>query len=294
MKFMGLFYLMIFSALCMPAQATTPQIEMRWLGGPSLMITFNDLTLLTDPMLGEGEQAFIMADPNEMFDLTKGPNVKTHKRLARLPQLNLNEIDLVLLSHAHEDHLDQTAQQQLNKNTPVILPAQDHKKVQGYGFKHLLPLTPGDERVYQAGKGTITITAVPADHTENKKLIPLLGEGLGYFLKFKQGDWQQTVYWSGDSMPTKRVMSFVRKLGAIDVFIPNMGRVGTTGPLGQISLGAKEAVLMASALGAEKILPIHHSTYELYLEPISELVKETAQGKISLDLISEGSTLIYK
>ena len=294
MKSLATFYLALLSILCAPAQAATPEIQMRWLGGPSLLITFNDLTLLTDPMLGQGENAFIMADPNEMFDLKKGPNVKTHSRLTKLPKFDLKELDLLLLSHAHEDHFDQAAQEKLNRSLPVLLPAQDHKKVQDYGFNNLFSLNPGDVRTYPAGKGTLTITAVPADHSENEKLLPLLGHGLGYFIKFKQGNWQRTVYWSGDSMPTKRVMNFVKPLGPVDIFIPNMGRVGTTGPLGQISLGAKEATLMANALGAEKILPIHHSTYNLYLEPISELAKQAEQNQLSLDLISEGATLVYK
>jgi len=286
--------LILVSLACTPLQAATPEIEMRWLGGPSLLIKFNDLTLLTDPMLGQGDEAFIMADPNEMFDLTKGPNVKSHKRLTNLPDINLEEVDMVLLSHAHEDHLDQAAQKQLNKDMPVLLPKQDHKKVHEYGFKQLLTLEPGDKQVYQAGEGTVSITAVPADHSENTNLLPILGHGLGYFIEFEQAQWQHTVYWTGDSMPTSNVINFVKTLGDIDVFIPNMGRVGTTGPLGQISLGAKEAIQMASQLKADKILPIHHSTYELYLEPISELAKLAEQSNMPLDLISEGSTLVYK
>lgn len=286
--------LIIMSVLATQLQAATPEIEMRWLGGPSLLITFNDLTLLTDPMLGQGDNAFIMADPNEMFDLQKGPKVKTHKRLTNLPKVNLKEVDMVLLSHAHEDHLDQAAQEQLNKHIPMLLPKQDHQKVQDYGFKQLVTLKPGDKRIYQAGEGSVSITAVPADHSENTNLLPILGHGLGYFIEFEQAQWQHSVYWTGDSMPTDQVINFVKTLGDIDVFIPNMGRVGTTGPLGQISLGAKEAIQMASQLNADKILPIHHSTYELYLEPISELAKLAEHAKLPLDLISEGSTLIYK
>ena len=294
MKFLATFYLAIISILCSPAHAATPEIEMRWLGGPSLLITFNDMTLLTDPMLGQGKNAFTMADPNEMFDIKKGPNVKTHGRMTTLPEFDLNALDLILISHAHEDHFDQAAQKQLNNHLPILIPAQDHKKITDYGFENLFSLKPGNERVYQAGKGSITITAVPADHSENEKLWPLLGHGLGYFITFKQDQWQRTVYWTGDSMPTERVINFVKNLGNIDIFIPNMGRVGTTGPLGQISLGAKEAIDMAKTLGAKKIFPIHHSTYDLYLEPISELAKQAEDAKLSLDLISEGATLIYQ
>lgn len=57
----------------------------------------------------------------------------------------------------HEDHLDQAAQKQLHKDMPVPLPKQDLKKVQDYGFKHLLALKPGDKQIYPEGENTVSI-----------------------------------------------------------------------------------------------------------------------------------------
>lgn len=56
---------------CAPLRAAPPHVKVTWLGGPTVVMEFNGLKVLTDPMLGEGASAFTMGDPNEMFDLQK-------------------------------------------------------------------------------------------------------------------------------------------------------------------------------------------------------------------------------
>jgi len=273
--------------------AQAADINIQWLGGPSMLIEFNGMRILTDPMLGEGDRAFKMADPNEMFDLKKGPAIRFHRRLTALPEIDLASLDLVLLSHAHEDHFDQKAQSTLAKSLPFILPIDDVNKVQKAGFTMLNALPAGQTKTYTAGQGQIHITAIPADHTDNKALEPLLGHGLGYLIKFIEGKQVFTLYWTGDTLATPNVINTVKALGEIDLLVPNMGRVGTTGPLGKISMGASDVITLANILKVKKVFPIHHTSYELYLEPISELSKLASNQTWGLDILSEGSRLSY-
>jgi L-ascorbate metabolism protein UlaG (beta-lactamase superfamily) len=273
--------------------AKAADINIQWLGGPSMLIEFNGMKILTDPMLGEGDRAFEMANPNEMFDLNKGPSIRFHRRLTALPDIDLPSLDLILLSHAHEDHFDQKAQSTLAKSLPFILPIDDASKVKEAGFTQLSALQAGQTKTYTAGQGQIHITAIPADHTDNKALEPLLGHGLGYLIKFIEGKQQFTLYWTGDTLTTPRVINAVNALGKIDLLIPNMGRVGTTGPLGKISMGASDVITLANTLNVKKVFPIHHTSYALYLEPISELSKLAGNQAWGLDILSEGSTLCY-
>ncbi|WP_286272201.1 MBL fold metallo-hydrolase [Thalassotalea hakodatensis] len=269
-------------------------ISIKWLGGPTVLITFNGMSILTDPMFGYGDKAFYMADPNEMFDLAKGPNMKHHKRITAFPGIALETVDLVVLSHAHEDHFDQKAEQLLNKNTPFLLPPANIEQLQKKGFNRLSTLSVGDSISYKAGEGKVTFTAVTAHHTDNGDIKHLLGEGNGYWITFEQDNWQYTLYWTGDTLATKDLIDEVKALGQIDLLIAHMGRVGTTGPLGKISMGADDVIAMSAALQPEKLLPIHHSTYALYLEPIHHLVTKSLGKPYGLDVISEGSTLIYQ
>jgi N-acyl-phosphatidylethanolamine-hydrolysing phospholipase D len=273
---------------------SSPAISIKWLGGPTMLINFNNFQILTDPMFGEGENAFLMGDPNEMFDLAKGPNVKHHKRLSHFSSISLEHIDLVLLSHAHEDHFDQEAEQRLSKSTPILLPPADLQTVRSKGFNTLKVLAWGKSASYNAGDAIVKITAVNAHHSANNNIDTLLGVGNGYWIEFKHKSWRRTIYWTGDTLPTEDVIKQIKKLGRPDVLVPHLGRVGTTGPLGLISMGADEVTEMASELLPKKILPIHHSTYSHYLEPISQLIKKNQGVSYGIDLISEGSTVVYE
>ena len=292
MKSIWLSLVLIGTLASAQVNAADSDIHITWLGGPSMLISYNGFTILTDPMLGSGKQSFVMADPNEMFDLNVGPNTTYFERFAPPAEVDLSRVNAVLLSHAHEDHFDQAAQKQLPKHLPVYHPKSDTDKITQLGFKQSTPLLPGDKKTWALNNATITIEATPADHSDNVKLQPLLGNGLGYYMTFEANNEQVTLYWTGDTLPTKNVMSYLSDLGKPDVLIPNMGRVGTTGPLGQISLGAQDVVHMANTLEAGSVLPIHHSTYDLYLEPIYKLVEQAQGQPWSLNTIAEGSTLI--
>lgn len=270
-----------------------PDLSITWLGGPSMIVEFNGFKILTDPVFGEGDKAFLMGDPNEMFDLKKGPNIKHHKRITDFPKTEITQIDLLILSHVHEDHFDQKAQKMIGKNIPAVVSVADAEKVKTMGFNKVNPMPWDTKTVFKAGSGTITITAVPAEHSANVSISNILGKGNGYWFEFKQGDWQKTIYWTGDTFPTQTVMSALKALGEPDIFIPHLGKVGTSGPLGQISMSADDVTSMAEQLNPKKILPIHHSSLALYLEPIWKLTKTLNGRKFGLDLISEGSTIRY-
>lgn len=270
-----------------------PRVEIRWLGGPTTAIEFNGLTILTDPMFGEGAEAFTMGDPNEKFDLKAGPNVRAQRRLTPFPGVRLADVDLVLVSHAHEDHFDQKADADLDRAVLMVVPSADVAKVGAKGFRRLEAMIWGQTRQYKAGSGLVKITAVPAHHSRDPQIDKFLGKGNGYWIEFSDGDWKRTLYWTGDTMPSEDVIAWVKSFGRPDILMPHLARVGTPGSLGQVSMGADDVVALADRIQPKKILPIHHSTYAFYLEPIGALAVKSAGKAYGLDLISEGTTLVY-
>ncbi|MCV2403212.1 MBL fold metallo-hydrolase [Marinomonas sp. C2222] len=270
------------------------QLDIKWLGGPTLLIEFGTIQLLTDPMLGQGDKAFKMADPNENFDLSKGPTIKDHARIGALPDFNQGNIDVVLIGHTHEDHFDQVAQKELSKTLPLISPESDATLIKGLGFSNHIPLTWGKSWDVSEGDYHIKITAIPAYHTENHALEEVIGHGNGYWLEFTHQDWKRSVYWMGDSFLTPELLSLLTKYDNPDLFIPHVGRVGTTGPLGQLSMGADDVIDAIKYLKPKRTLPSHHSTYALYLEPISVLIDKAQVHNVAVDVIAEGSWVSYR
>lgn len=281
----------LFAASAAPAETNgrtaEPGFTVTWVGGPTMVITFGSLTILTDPVLGE---TFSMGDPNDRVDYR---TVRTHRRLTPVEGLDLASVDLVLLSHVHEDHFDQQASASIDPATPIILPAADEAAVAAKGFTGLDAVRWGDTRRFDAGVGQVRITAMPARHSRNPEIAGLLGTGNGYWIEFQNGDRTRAVYWTGDTMPTDEVVAAVRSRGAPDLMVAHVGGVGGTGPFGRISMGAEDVIELAGAIQPRYVLPIHHSTYDFYREPIGDLAVRTEGRPYRLDVITAGSTITY-
>ncbi|WP_264212841.1 MBL fold metallo-hydrolase [Leisingera thetidis] len=254
------------AGLC-PAVARSNETgaQVRWLGGATLEIEAAGLRILADPCLGEGAEAFVMGDPNEMFDMAKGPAIKPHARLTPFPGLAHARYDLVLLSHAHEDHFDQAAQAWLDRRTPLLAPEHDTAALADRGFA-AQALSHGGVRRFDGPLGRVTVTAVPAVHSLNPQVSAVLGMGNGYLIEVKAGGQHQRIYWAGDSFDAEPVSAALAGLEAPDLFIPHIGAVGGGGSLGQISMTCAQAAEFAARLAPKAVLPVHHSTYALYRE----------------------------
>jgi L-ascorbate metabolism protein UlaG (beta-lactamase superfamily) len=175
---------------------------------------------------------------------------------AALPPGALEALDLVLISHAHADHLHAPSLERLDRAVTVIVPP-GCDGADRLGFARVVELEPGSS----FSAGGVTVTAVPARHR-----VGLLGRGraLGYVV---QGD-GPTVYFAGD---TGYFPGFL-EIGAryrpdvallpISGYQPRVLRADHLSPL--------DAIYAFEDLGAQLLVPIHHSAYALGYEPASE------------------------
>lgn len=281
-----------FTSIAATAQGGEEMITIRWLGGATMEIEIGELRFLTDPCFGEGPEAFLMADPNEQFDPAKGPPEKPHARFTAFPGLSMDQFDAVLLSHAHEDHFDRAAQDWLQDRMPLICPTHDARQLIDDGLD-AQPLSHLQKQVVERNNSRVEITAIPAIHSLNPDVAGFLGEGNGYFLQATVGKKELNIYWAGDTFMVDAVERAISDLPAPDLFIPHVGAVGMNGTLGQLSLNGEQAVLGAQMIGAKNILPIHHSTFSIYQEPVGAVTAAHAKvaSRFDLTVLDEGAAL---
>lgn len=112
-------------------------------------------------LLIEVGEKLILTDPN--FDLTLGrflPRVSAPGiALAALPKL-----DAILLTHAHADHLSFDSLDALPRDIPLFAPPVIARWLVKQGYKHSVPLAPGEE----SELGALTIRAASATHRGNR------------------------------------------------------------------------------------------------------------------------------
>lgn len=109
-----------------------------WLGHATVLIESEGARLLTDPVL-----------------VRRLGHLVRHAEAPPLPQ----ELDAILLSHAHRDHLDRRTLKAIDPSVPIVVPAGIDPVVRRLG-REVIELRP-DESVQIAGA---TVRAVPVAH----------------------------------------------------------------------------------------------------------------------------------
>lgn len=220
-----------------------------WLGHATVLLNFHGSWVLTDPAL------------ERRIGVGRGLAKLGPRRLVE-PALRPGEmppLDLVLLSHAHMDHTDLGTLSRLSADTPVVVQTGNRDLVRRF------------RRVHELSWGEETeIHGVRIESTESRhwgaRMITDTGRGYGGYLLQKES---RTVLFAGDTAYTD-VLTPLGQRGPIDLAILP---IGAYDPWIANHASPEQAWAMFKRLGAEYVLPIHHSTFRLSREPADEPIR---------------------
>lgn len=224
-----------------------------WLGHATVLINFFGINILTDPAL------FPNIGIRIPFLFTIGP-----KRLTA-PALTVGElpkIDLVLLSHAHFDHIDWRTLSRFEQSTKVVTAARTRDLLNWTRLHDVTELHWNERESIHTGGGTINITAVPVKHW-GARMQHDDYRGYNAYL-IERND--RRVLFVGDTAFTE-TFAELRALGPIDLAIVS---IGAYNPWIRSHANPEQAVQMANDAGARFIMPVHHQTFRLSFEPFRE------------------------
>ena len=232
-----------------PASWPEDRLTLSWLGHATVLINFHGTMMLTDPALepriGIG-RGFAKVGPRRLIEPALRPR-------------ELPEIDLVLLSHAHMDHTDLGTLSQLNANTPVIVQSGNADLVRR--FRNVRELSWGET----AAVDTMQIQATEARHW-GARMITDSHRGYGGYLLRKDG---RSILFAGDTAYTDVLTRYGRNEPIDLAILP----IGAYDPWIANHASPEQAWKMFKELGAEYVLPVHHSTFRLSREPAAEPVQ---------------------
>ncbi|HEY8197610.1 MAG TPA: MBL fold metallo-hydrolase [Gemmatimonadales bacterium] len=225
------------------------QLTVGWLGHATVLLNFLGSWILTDPAL----------EPR--IGLGRGLAKLGPRRLVApaLRPAELPSLDLVLLSHAHMDHTDLGTLRRLPAETPVVVQTGNRDLVRRF------------RRVSELGWGEKTeVDGISIESTESRhwgaRMITDTQRGYGGYLLQKEG---RTVLFAGDTAYTDALTPLGRR-GGIDLAILP---IGAYDPWIANHASPEQAWAMFKALGAEHVLPVHHSTFRLSREPVDEPIR---------------------
>jgi L-ascorbate metabolism protein UlaG (beta-lactamase superfamily) len=207
--------------------------ELHFLGHSTVRIELAGRTVLTDPVLT--------------------PTVGPLRRVAPLPHPSAwADVDLVLISHLHGDHLHLPSLRLLRTGTRIVVPRGAGGWLRGRGFPHVTELSAGETIT----DGDLRITGVHAQHSGHR-WGPRLTHGpdtraLGHLI---EGD-GRTVYASGDT-DLFHGMTLLGDRGIDVALLPVWGWGATLGPGHLDPERAAEAV---ARLRPGLAVPVHWGT----------------------------------
>jgi L-ascorbate metabolism protein UlaG (beta-lactamase superfamily) len=232
-----------------PSTWRADTITAAWLGHATVLLNFFGTWILTDPVL---QPRIGVA----LAGLTMGP-----RRLVA-PGLRVEELpspDLLLVSHAHMDHLDLGTLQRLPEATPTITSHDVRDLLARFGT--VQELRWGEK----TRLGAITVEGTPAKHWGARSITDTW-RGYGGFLLEREG---KTILFVGDTARTEVFREFHRR-GGVDLAIMP---IGAYDPWIDNHASPEEAWAMTEEMGARYVMPVHHSTFRLSREPADEPIR---------------------
>ncbi len=177
-------------------------------------------------------------------------------RAAALPPGALEGISLVLLSHAHSDHLHRPSLERIDRAATLIVPP-GCGRADGLGFARVVELEPGASLQVSG----IEVTAVHAQHKTG-----LFGRGRcnGYVVR-GQGP---TVYFAGDTGYFDGFLEVGEGFHPDVALLPISGY--RPGALRGDHLSPLDAIYAFADLRARLMIPIHYGSFPLGYEPLGE------------------------
>ncbi len=200
--------------------------RVTYVGHATVLVELDGVRLLTDPVL----RGRVL-------------HLRRHGQTSTGP---LQDLDSVLISHAHWDHLDVPSLASLGRATRVVVPRGAGRILRRRRFADVVELD-GGETVEIGG---VTVTATFAEHDAGRGPLGVRAPALGYVVTGSR-----RVYFAGDT----DLFPGMAELGPLDLALLPVAGWGPRLPPGH--LDAHRAAEALQLLEPSAAVPIHWGTY---------------------------------
>jgi L-ascorbate metabolism protein UlaG (beta-lactamase superfamily) len=232
-----------------PREWDNARITAAWLGHSTVLMNFYGITILTDP-------ALFPRIGIRLPGITIGP-----KRLtaAALTTRDLPHIDLILLSHAHFDHIDTRTLHRFGKRTAVITAHRTRDILRWMRFRDITELRWGESHDIVTPAGSLNVRAFRVNHWGARLRTDMYRGFNGYILERNN----RRIIFGGDTASTD---SFAELRDERPYELAMMA-IGAYDPWIRSHATPEQVISMCNDAGVRFIMPLHHQTFRLSVEP---------------------------
>lgn len=227
----------------------------------------------------------VLIDPN--WALWHGPVKRVRHPSVALTDLPY--IDLVLITHAHFDHLHMPTLRAVAAGQPIIVPKGVGSIVKRCAFNRIVELETWQTTHFR----NLDITLTPARHWGARMLHDTYRKFGGYLISSKD----RTVFHCGDSSLFDGFKE-IGKRADIDVALMPIGAYEA--PSGRpVHMNPEEALEAFEMTGAGHMIPMHYGTFPLGGEPLHEPEQRLAKAALAhrlkdrVIILPEGQSSVF-
>lgn len=252
---------------------TKPTVQL--VRNANLVIDYAGKKILVDPMLS----------PKGAIDSWAGIQKNPTVELTMPVEEIVKDIDLVIVTHTHEDHFDKPASSTLNKSVELIMQPADKEFFKKEGFINATVVE--GQKVWNG----ITINRVEGKHGSGK-VLEMMGKTSGFVLQAKN---QPTVYIVGDTIWNEDIKKDIEKFKPDYIIVNSGGALMKDFSDTPIIMNEVQTMALIAASGKAKVIAVHMDALDHCFTTRAILKKKASELKIGKDKLiipEDGEKLI--
>lgn len=249
-------------------------MKLQLIRNATLKLDYAGHTLLIDPFFGprHAYQSFTGREKNPTVDLP-------------MPvEAIVQDVDIVIVSHLHNDHFDAAAAAALSDNMPLFCQPGDEGRIREKGFGNVMPI---DHRLTWQN---ILITRMRGQHGSGD-VLEQMGKVSGFVLR---ADNEPTLYLTGDTIFYDKVKSAIDSHQP-DIIVTHSGGAVWGEDQTPIVMDAEQTVQLCEYAPEATVIAVHLEALDHCLTTRDELQALAEARGISADrliILPDGGTFL--
>lgn len=243
-------------------------VRFTWIGHATALLEFDGFRVLTDPIWSERCSPFSFAGPERLH----APGIA----LDEVP-----EVDAVIISHDHYDHLDEPTIRELGRRgVPFHVPLGIGSHLESWGVTNYQEYDWWEHRALTNAAGEeLQIHATPARHFSGRGP---LDRNPTLWASWALVGPRHRVWFGGDTGYFEGFAEIGERLGPFDL---TMVPIGAYDELWEaIHLNPEQAIQVHRDVRGRAMLPIHWATFKLAFHPWQEPVRRALHAASEADV----------